>query len=130
MLISMNKRKVTPGSRSQKKTEASLVCSTAAQYLTFLSASGAGGVETHTINYHLKKVFEDNELQEDSVFRNIRITATDREILQDAGKVTAEIAQAHAENEFEKYHIVQDQLFESDFDKMIKELPEKSNHLP
>jgi hypothetical protein len=55
------------------------------------------------------------------------IAATDREILQDAGKVTAEIAQAHAESEFEKYRIVQDQLFESDFDRMIKELPEKGD---
>ena len=52
------------------------------------------------------------------------IAATDREILQDAGKVTAEIAQAHAESEFEKYRIVQDRLFESDFDKMIKKLSE------
>jgi hypothetical protein len=51
------------------------------------------------------------------------IAATDREILQDAGKVTAEIAQAHAESEFEKYRIVQDRLFESDFDRMIKQLP-------
>ena len=53
------------------------------------------------------------------------IAATDREILQDAGKVTAEIAQPHAESEFEKYRIVQDRLFESDFDQMIKELPGK-----
>jgi len=44
----------------------------------------------------------------------------DREILQDAGKVTAELAKTHAESEFEKYRIVQDQLFESDFDKMLK----------
>jgi hypothetical protein len=51
------------------------------------------------------------------------IAATDREILQDAGKVTAEIAQAHAESEFEKYRIVQDRLFESDFDRIIRELP-------
>jgi hypothetical protein len=36
------------------------------------------------------------------------IEATDREVLQDAGKVTAEIAKAHAESEFEKYRIVQD----------------------
>ena len=47
----------------------------------------------------------------------------DREILQDAGKVSAELAKAHAESEFEKYRIVQDRLFESDFDKMIKKLP-------
>ncbi|MBT4287481.1 MAG: virulence RhuM family protein, partial [Deltaproteobacteria bacterium] len=46
----------------------------------------------------------------------------DREILQDAGKVTAELAKAHAESEFEKYRIVQDRLFESDFDKMIRQL--------
>lgn len=50
------------------------------------------------------------------------IEATDREILQDAGKVTAEIAKAHAESEFEKYRIVQDRLFESDFDKMLKQI--------
>jgi len=48
------------------------------------------------------------------------LAATDREILQDAGKVTAEIARAHAESEFEKYRIVQDRLFESDFDRMVK----------
>ena len=53
------------------------------------------------------------------------IAATDREILKDAGKVTAEIAQAHAESEFEKYRIVQDHLFESDFDRMLKQLPEE-----
>lgn len=46
----------------------------------------------------------------------------DREILQDAGKVSAEIAKAHAESEFEKYRIIQDRLFESDFDKQVKAL--------
>jgi hypothetical protein len=50
------------------------------------------------------------------------IEATDREVLQDAGKVTAEIAKAHAESEFEKYRIVQDRLFESDFDRMLKQI--------
>jgi len=48
------------------------------------------------------------------------IEATDRAVLQDAGKVTAEIARAFAESEFEKYRIVQDRLFESDFDRHIK----------
>jgi len=160
----MSKKKPTPGGRAKKKADVSLIRSSAAEYLTFVAASGQSGVEavyadenvwlsqkmmellydveTHTVNYHLKKVFADNELQEDSVIRNFRITAadektydtqhynlaaiiagTDREILQDAGKVTAEIAQAHAESEFEKYRIVQDRLFESDFDRMIKQLP-------
>ncbi len=42
-------------------------------------------------------------------------------MLQDAGKVTAEIARAHAESELEKYRIVQDRLFESDFDRIVAE---------
>ena len=54
------------------------------------------------------------------------IEATDRKILQDAGKVTAEIAKAHAESEFERYRIIQDRLFESDFDRMIKQLEQKN----
>ena len=53
----------------------------------------------------------------------------DREILQDAGKVTAELAQTHAESEFEKYRIVQDRLFESDFDKEIKQLEEAAKRI-
>lgn len=48
----------------------------------------------------------------------------DREILQNPGKVTAKIAKAHAKSEFEKYRIVQDRLFESDFDRHIKKLLE------
>jgi hypothetical protein len=50
------------------------------------------------------------------------IEATDREILRDAGKVTAEIAKAHAESEFEKYRIVQDRLYVSDFDAAVLQI--------
>ncbi len=53
------------------------------------------------------------------------IEATDREILQDAGKVTAEIAKAHAESEFEKDRIIQYRLFESDFGRMLRQLEQK-----
>lgn len=49
----------------------------------------------------------------------------EREILHDSGKVTADIARDFAESEFEKYRIVQDRLFESDFDRVIKELKQK-----
>ncbi len=49
----------------------------------------------------------------------------DREILQDAGRVTAELAKTHAETEFEKYRIVQDRLFESDFDQLLKQIEHK-----
>ena len=45
-------------------------------------------------------------------------------LLKDAGKVSAEIAKLHAETEFEKYRIVQDKLFLSDFDKYMIELEE------
>lgn len=75
------------------------------------------------------------DLAEDMALRNIPMTmadweirlnrfidATDRDILQDSGKVTAEIAKAHAQTEFEKYRIVQDRIYESDFDKQIKAL--------
>ncbi|MHB8987485.1 MAG: virulence RhuM family protein [Desulfobulbia bacterium] len=78
------------------------------------------------------------DLAEDMALRQIPLTmqdwetrlnrfieATDREILQDAGKVTAEIAKAHAETEFEKYRIVQDRLFESDFDHIIKRIKDE-----
>lgn len=48
-------------------------------------------------------------------------------ILNDAGKVSAEIAKLHAETEFEKYRIIQDKLFMSDFDKYIAELEDCVN---
>lgn len=50
------------------------------------------------------------------------IEATDRAVLQDAGKITPEIAKTHAESEFEKYRIVQDRLLESDFDRVVKQI--------
>ncbi|HPA82360.1 MAG TPA: hypothetical protein PLS95_16190, partial [Thermoanaerobaculales bacterium] len=85
--------------RKTKPPTVSLVRSSAAEYLTFVAAGGTGGVEAiyadenvwlsqkmmallydvevPTINYHLKKVFEDSELEEGAVIRNFRITAAD-----------------------------------------------------
>lgn len=48
--------------------------------------------------------------------------ADEREVFQDADKITAEIAKAKAETEFEKYRVIQDRLFMSDFDKYMLEL--------
>ena len=75
------------------------------------------------------------DLAEDRARRNIPMTMEDwakrldaflefaeRDVLQDAGKVSAEMAKAHAESEFEKYRIVQDRLFESDFDRVVKQI--------
>ncbi len=49
----------------------------------------------------------------------------DREILQNAGNISAAIAKVHAETEFEKYRIIQDKLFQSDFDKLINNINNK-----
>ena len=47
----------------------------------------------------------------------------DAEVLQDKGKVTAEIAKTFAESEFEKYRVIQDASYQSDFDRLIAEVP-------
>jgi len=78
------------------------------------------------------------DLAEDRARRKIPMTMEDwarrldlflefseREILQDKGKITTEIAKAHAESEFEKYRIVQDRLFESDFDRIINQIKDE-----
>jgi hypothetical protein len=78
------------------------------------------------------------DLAEERALRNIPMTMQDwakridaflefdeREILKDGGKISVEIAKEKAETEFEKYRIIQDNLFESDFDKIIKKLPKK-----
>ena len=54
------------------------------------------------------------------------LMADDREILQDAGKITAQIAKAKAETEYEKYRVIQDELYMSDFDKYLLELEESA----
>ena len=43
----------------------------------------------------------------------------DADVLQDKGKVTAAIAKAFAESEFEQYRIIKDRLYQSDFDKLV-----------
>ena len=62
---------------------------------------------------HIPMTMEDWEKRID-----IFLNATDREVLLDAGKVTAEYAKEFAEAEFEKYRIIQDSLFRSDFDRL------------
>jgi len=55
---------------------------------------------------------------------NVFLQFNERDILDNPGKVSQEVAKAFAESEFEKYRIVQDRLFESDFDRHIKKLLE------
>jgi len=82
------------------------------------------------------------ELAENRAIRRIPMTMEDwakrldaflefdeRAILQDKGKVSQELACSHAESEFETYRIVQDRLFESDFDKEIKQLEDAAKRI-
>lgn len=91
---------------------------------------------------HLRNIFDDGELNEKNVSwlcwksskkkdsndhgrLGTKLSAflqfNEYEILNNSGKVTAEIAKAFAESEYEKYRIVQDRLFESDFERLLKE---------
>ena len=71
---------------------------------------------------HIPMTMEDWAKQIDII-----LAAGGNEVLQTAGSVTAEEAKEHAETEFEKYRIVQDSLFQSDFDRYLGELPFDGN---
>ena len=70
---------------------------------------------------HIPLTMQDWEMRLNSF-----IEMFDYGILQDAGKVSAEIAKLHAETEFEKYRVIQDRLFISDFDRYMLELEESA----
>ena len=53
---------------------------------------------------------------------NSFLTLWNKEILKDNGKISAELAKVHALSEFEKYRVVQDRLYQSDFDRMLLEI--------
>ena len=77
---------------------------------------------TDNIGVHLKNIFESGELDKDSVTEKISATAADgKNYLTQFYKldaiISAEQAKEFAETEFEKYRVIQDRLFESDFDK-------------
>ena len=77
---------------------------------------------TDNIGVHLKNIFESGELDKDSVTEKISATAADgKNYLTQFYKldaiISAEQAKEFAEMEFEKYRVIQDRLFESDFDK-------------
>ena len=71
---------------------------------------------------HIPLTMQDWENEAQTSF----IEMFDYGILQDAGKVSAEIAKLHAETEFEKYRVIQDRLFMSDFDRYMLELEESA----
>ncbi len=89
---------------------------------------------TDNISLHLKNIFKDGELLKKSVTEEFSVTASDgflkfnqREILDNPGKISAEIAKNFSESEWVKYRIVQDRLFESDFDQEVKNSKKKKS---
>ena len=71
---------------------------------------------------HIPMTMEDWAKQIDTI-----LAAGGNEVLQTTGQVTAEQAKEHAETEFEKYRIIQDRLFQSDFDRFMDALPFDEN---
>lgn len=114
---------------AKKRNEISFVRSSAAEYLTFLTATGKSGVnaiyadenvwlsqkmmgvpydvESHTVTCHLQKAFKTGEIDESSVTRIFRLTAN-------VGTISVVIAKQHAEAEFEKYRAKQGRLLIED----------------
>ena len=115
-----------------------LIRNSTAEFLIFTSQSGENSIEVKVfeesvwftqamiaqlfdvqrpaITKHLKNIFESGELNEDSVSSILEHTAND------AGKITKKIADERAFIEFEKYRVVQDKLFMSDFDKLLLDM--------
>ena len=117
-------------------------------WLTQKAISQLFDVDRSVITKHLSNIFKEGELDENSVCAKFAQTAddgktynykfyslaaiiavgyrinsvNDAEVLQDKGKVTAAIAKEFAESEFEKYRVIQDSLYESDFDKLMNDM--------
>lgn len=103
------------------KTDVSI----AKNYLNEVELSDMGQLVTGVLELaermakrHIPMTMEDWAKQIDTI-----LVAGRNDVLQASGSVTAEEAREYAETEFEKYRIVQDRLFQSDFDKYLEELP-------
>lgn len=92
---------------------------------------------TDNIGLHLKNIYKTGELPQEATTENFSVVQrtssktmddyatlidkilglTDNAVLQGAGKITAEFSKSFAESEFEKYRVIQDKLFQSDFDR-------------
>ena len=75
-------------------------------------------VDRSVVTKHLKNIYERGELSEDATCANFAQVA-------DNG-VTAVIAKAFAESEFEQYRVIQDQLYQSDFDRLVASTEQKN----
>ena len=79
---------------------------------------------TRQARRHIPMTMEDWKTKLDAFLR-----FNGAEVLQNKGKVTAAIAKEFAESEFEKYRVVQDELYQSDFDKLISSMDSYSDNV-
>lgn len=148
----MSKKKPTPGGRAKKKAEVSLVRSSAAKYLTFVAAGGNSeasiemryedeniwltqkmmaalyDVSVPAINQHLKRLFSDNELEPEATVKKYLIVQTEgsRQVQRSVEHYSLQaIHPAPKGHDAIAQGATLGMLFESDFDRMIKNLPEK-----
>jgi len=103
------------------KTDVSI----AKNYLKQMELEDMGRIVTAVLEFaesrakrHIPMTMEDRAMRIDAY-----LSSDERPLLDNAGSVSHEEAVLHAETEFEKYRIVQDRLFQSDFDKYLDELP-------
>ena len=75
---------------------------------------------TRQARRHIPMTMEDWKTKLDAFLR-----FNDADVLQDKGKVTAAIAKTFAESEFEKYRVIQDSLYQSDFDRLLNSVDDE-----
>ena len=91
-------------------------------WLTQKAISQLFDVDRSVITKHLSNIFKEGELDENSVCAKFAQTADDGKTYNYKFYSLAAIAKEFAESEFEKYRVIQDSLYESDFDKLINDM--------
>ena len=91
-------------------------------WLTQKAISQLFDVDRSVITKHLSNIFKEGELDENSVCAKFAQTADDGKTYNYKFYSLAAIAKEFAESEFEKYRVIQDSLYESDFDKLMNDM--------
>ena len=98
-------------------------------WLTQKAISQLFDVDRSVITKHLSNIFKEGELDENSVCAKFAQTADDGKTYNYKFYSLAAIAKEFAESEFEKYRVIQDSLYESDFDKLMNDMEKNdANH--
>ena len=91
-------------------------------WLTQKAISQLFDVDRSVVTKHLSNIFKEGELDENSVCAKFAQTADDGKTYNYKFYSLAAIAKEFAESEFEKYRVIQDSLYESDFDKLMNDM--------